>query len=327
MIEPEEVARAYERIHPWLAHTPLLRSSRLEGWLGGHTLIFKAENMQRIGAFKARGALNTLLKRKEEGALPESVVAFSLGNHSMGVAWACHTLGIPCTIFLQSGASPLKKQGTESYGAEVVMTASREEAADRVKEKQAEGYYFIHPYDHDDIIAGQGTAALEAFKDGVQPDAIFTPIGGGGLAGGSWLTTQLVSPQTEVFGVEPVLANDAARSVQAGEIVGYDTPPPTIADGVRTLSLTERTFEYIRQLAGLYEVEERDIIYWTQWLTHLLKTTVEPSGALPMAAAAQWLSAQTTPKTVLMVLSGGNVDAITHRQIWAEDRLTKRPAL
>ncbi len=313
------------RVQPHVVRTPLFYSKLLNEWLGGHRILFKCENFQKVGAFKARGAMNVLMKLKEENRLPERVVAFSLGNHSGGVAWACKKLGIPARIYLQNGASALKIQATKSYGPEVILCESRQAAMARVAEDVKEGWYFIHPYDHDDIIAGQGTCALEIHEEEPELDAMFIPIGGGGLASGSLLATRLMQRETKLYGVEPLRANDAAQSVRAGKIIGFDSPPDTIADGVRTLAMTERTFHYVKQLDGMYEVPEADIYYWTQWIAHLVKITAEPSCAMNTNAAFEWLKTQTSPKTVAVIISGGNVDADTHRQIWAENHLDVTP--
>lgn len=326
-IAPEEVWHAMRRVRPHVVRTPLFYSKLLNEWLGGHRILMKCENFQKVGAFKARGAMNVLMKLKEEGRLPERVVAFSLGNHSGGVAWACRRLNIPARIYLQNGASPLKIQATESYGPEVILCESRQAAMARVAEDVKEGWYFIHPYDHDDIIAGQGTCALEIHEEEPELDAMFIPIGGGGLASGSLLATRLMRSNAKLFGVEPSRANDAARSVREGKIVGFDAPPDTIADGVRTLAMTERTFHYVKQLDGMYEVPEDDIYYWTQWVAHLIKITAEPSCAMNVHAAFEWLKTQTSPKTVAVIISGGNVDADTHRHIWAENHLDLTPKM
>jgi threonine dehydratase len=177
------------------------------------------------------------------------------------------------------------------------------------------------------VIAGQGTACLEALQDGDMPDAIFATCGGGGLLSGTWLAAQRLAPKAAVFGAEPKMANDAAQSYRSGRIVSFSESPMTIADGARTLHISERTFHYLRQLAGFYEVEEREIIYWTQWLQHLLKVSVEPTAAAAMASAHQWLKAQKTKKRALVILSGGNLDTASQRLIWQEDYLGQVPAL
>ncbi|MBY0408223.1 MAG: pyridoxal-phosphate dependent enzyme, partial [Rickettsiales bacterium] len=158
-------------------------------------------------------------------------------------------------------------------------------------------------------------------------DAVFAACGGGGLVSGAWLAAQGVSKDIEVFAAEPAMANDAAQSVRAGHIIGFEQTPMTIADGARTLKVTELCYAYLTQLAGFYEVEEHAIVYWTQWLSHLLKVAVEPTAALAMGAASQWLTAQGSKKRVVVLLSGGNLDAATQRKIWQESYLGTVPSI
>lgn len=325
-LTPQSIVRARKRIAPYITNTPILESGLLNDWLG-HRVLFKAEGFQKIGAFKVRGALNTLLKLKENKALPEHVVAFSSGNHSQAVAYAAKLLGIKATIAMPSFTSSVKQQATRSYGAEVITTKTRQEAEAAMHYYIDEGAYFIHPYDHDDVIAGQGTACLEALKAGIKPHAIFASCGGGGWLCGSYLAAQKFDPSIQVYGAEPKSANDAAQSLRKGKIVALKDTPKTIADGVRTLAISERTFAIMQQLAGIIEVAENDIIYWTQWLTHLLKHTVEPSSALAMAGAAEWLAEQAEPKTILVLLSGGNISPETHQKIWQKNHLETPPML
>ena len=222
--------------------------------------------------------------------------------------------------------SKIKQQATRSYGAEVILTASRREAEEKTREAEKNGAYLIPPFDSDMEIAGQGTACFEALSDGANPDAIFAPCGGGGLLSGTFLAKQLLKSDTLVFAGEPKQANDATRSYNSGKIVGFSDSPNTIADGAKTLAVAERTFHYLKQLNGFYEVEEEDIIYWTQWLTHLLKTPVEPTSAVAMGAAYQWLTTQKTKQRVLIILSGGNIAPETQRIIWEKDYLGKVPS-
>ena len=282
-INPDYIDKALKRISKYLRNTPILESSLLNSWLG-HEVVFKAELFQKTGAFKARGALNALLKLKEEGKLPKKVVAYSSGNHAQGVAWACREMKIPCTIYLPKNVSPIKVRATAAYGAEVVQTSNRIEAERIANEEVAKGAVLLPPFDDDDIIEGQGTCALEVFNEWVKPDAVFVPCGGGGLTAGTFLATKLKSPETKVFAVEPELANDAKRSYESGSIYRFSEAPNTIADGTRTLALSERTFHYLKKIAGVYDVTEDEIIYWSQWINHLLKVTCEPSSAQAMAA-------------------------------------------
>lgn len=322
------VRKAAIRLSSYLHRTPILSSSLLNSFLG-HQFFFKAEPLQKVGAFKARGALNVLLSLKEENKLPSKVVAFSSGNHAQGVAFAAKTLGIEATILMPKYASELKKQATKSYGANLVITEDRHEAESRVHEFIDNGYYFIHPYANPKVIEGQGTACYEALEDlEILPELIIAPCGGGGLLSGTYLAAQELSPSSKVLGCEPTTANDAARSLRDGKIHSFDHSPNTICDGVMTLHIADITFQYLKKLDDFIEVEEEKIIYWTQWLTHLLKINIEPSSALAMAAVIEHLKKNSYNKAqnILVILSGGNIAADKHRLIWEKDYLGKIPS-
>lgn len=321
-----DIETAARRLQGKVRRTPLLESHRLNAWLGGHRLLFKCENFQAVGAFKARGALNSLLAQIEAGRRPERVVSYSSGNHAQAVAWAAQSLDIPARIYMPEGVSPLKHQATQAYGAEVVLTARRIDSHRRAEEDAADGAFLLPPFDWDDVICGQGTAALEALEDGAAPDAIFAPCGGGGLLSGIWLAASKLAPKAKVFGVEPLCGNDAARSRRDGKLFVFDDAPKSLADGVNTLSLSERTFSYVRHTDGVFEIEEVEIAYWTQWLTHLLKITIEPTSALGLAGAAKWLHEQDTPRNVLIVLSGGNLSVETRAVVWKRNWLNVLPS-
>lgn len=323
-LTPDVINIAHERIAPYIHRTPLFSSQHLDEWLG-HEIIFKVEALQKTGAFKIRGALNTMLSLKEQGRLPKEVVTFSSGNHAQAVALACRMFDIPSTVFMAKFVSPIKKQATQGYGATVITTENRKEAEERTAEMVENGAYVIHPFDNDMVIAGQGTACYEALQDGAKPTAIFAPCGGGGLASGTYLAAQQFAPDVPVFAGEPVNANDATRSYRSGNIIRYPDSPKTIADGVATPSVSPRTFQYLRQLKGFFEVTEDDIIYWTQWLSHFLKTTVEPTSAVAMGAAHQWLKTQTQKQRALVILTGGNIAPETYRVIWERNRLGEIP--
>ena len=280
--------------------------------------------MQKVGAFKSRGALNTLLHLNEQGKLPKEVVAFSSGNHAQAVAWAARKLGIKATIIVPSVASPIKVAATRSYGAEVIITKERQEAEDLAHEK-AKTAFLLPPYDHDDVIAGQGTAAFEAWKKEGGFDAVFAPCGGGGLISGTYLATRLFSDKAKVFACEPLIANDAADSYKTGIIRRFEKSPMTIADGTRTLSVSERTFQYIKKLNGFYEISEEEIIYWTQWLTHLLKINLEPTCALGMAGAYKYIKEGNMDSKILIIISGGNIDPSSYLKIWEKSFLDQVP--
>jgi threonine dehydratase len=323
-LSPSTIATAHQRIAPYIHRTPVVSSTLLNGWLG-HEIFFKVEGLQKVGAFKVRGALNALLALKEKNALPDHVVAFSSGNHAQAVSYAAQKLGVKAIIFIPKEASPIKIQATRGYGAEVIITQTRQEAEARVADVVTTGATLIPPYDHDDIIAGQGTACFEALQDGINPNAIFAACGGGGWLSGTLLAAQLLAPAAKVFAAEPLLGNDATQSYRSGKIVRLPQTPPTLADGARTLAISERTFFYLKQLTDFYEITEDAMVYWTQWLMHLLKTTVEPTSAMAMAAAHRWLQTQPTKQTVLIMLSGGNIDPQTYAKIFAQDCLSRVP--
>jgi threonine dehydratase len=322
-----DVVHAKRRIHPYLRTTPLVASSLLNDWLG-HEVLFKAECLQRAGAFKARGACNFVRCLLEQGHRPKRIVATSSGNHAQAIAWASRLFGISATVYMARNVSSLKARATASYGAEVVLCDTRAEAEAGAREaSQQYQTWWAPPFDHDWIIAGQGTAVLESLLETGEVDAVFAPCGGGGLLAGSLVATRALSPSALVLGVEPANANDATESVRTGAIQTLGTTPDTLADGVMTPRVGDITFEYLKQLDGFLTVDEESIRYWTQWLNHLLKMRVEPSSALAMGAVTQWLRRQGGRKRVLVILSGGNIDQEKMLKIWQIDCLTQVPSL
>ena len=219
-------------------------------------------------------------------------------------------------------------QATKAYGADVVLSETRDITDGLVVEAaKKEGAFWIPPFNHEQVICGQGTAVYEALIDLDSIDAVFTPCGGGGLTSGSLIATRGLAPKAKMFGVEPLNANDAAESLRQGSIQRLTNVPDTLADGAMTMAVGDITFEYLKKLDGFYEIEEEYLVYWTQWLTHLLKCRIEPTCAMPMEAIVRWLRTQKTKKKVLMVISGGNVDQPTTQKIWQTDFLHKKPAL
>lgn len=318
---------AYIRVKPYLHETPILRSETLDEMLG-HNIYFKVESLQKTGAFKVRGSLNHLLQLKEQNRLPAKVVAYSTGNHGIGLAWVARQLGIHARIYLPENTSAVKQQAAKYYGAEVIYTATRAEAEERTKSDGENGFYYMHPSDNDMTIAGAGTLCYEALQQlSFKPNAIFASCGGGGLLSGAYLAKELLSPESLLFGTEPSVANDAYLSVQSGKIFRFENSPETIADGLRTLGVSERAFNYLQKLDGFYLGEEKDIYYWTAWLIHLLKCAVEPSAALNMIGVCEWLAKQKDRRKVLVMISGGNIDPVLYREIWREDYLLTPPKL
>ncbi|WP_088330657.1 serine/threonine dehydratase [Lacimicrobium sp. SS2-24] len=323
----DDVHAASERIQPFVHRTPIVNSSLLDAWLG-HQVFFKLECLQRTGAFKLRGATNVLAWLKEQDQLPERIVANSSGNHAQAIAYAAALFDIPATIFSTQNVSRVKAAATEYYGAQLKLFTTRPEADEAVKMAAEEpGTLWIPPFNHAQIIAGQGTAALEALQDLKQVDGVFAPCGGGGLLSGTLLATKALCPEAEVIGAEPLAANDAANSLRTGEIVSLEGPAQTLADGAATPSVGDLTFPLLQQLDGFYEVDEVQIAYWTQWLQHLLKIHVEPTCAMTMAAVVGWLQERPQPSKALVIISGGNIDAAKMQQIWSTDYLDQPPVL
>lgn len=322
-----DVQTAEIRIRPFINKTPVLESQLLNSWLG-HRLFFKAECFQKTGAFKLRGALNMMLKAKEEGRLGSDVVASSSGNHAQAVAYAAKLLGVKATIYSSQNLSKVKAAATQYYGATLDLSATRKEADEKVAEAGIkEGVLWMPPFNHNDIIAGQGTAALEAIGQTGEVNSVFAPVGGGGLVSGSLISTKALLPNASVIGVEPLAANDAAESLRTGVIQSLSEQPNTLADGAATLQVGEKTFPHLQALDGFYEVEETKISYWTQWLQHLLKIHVEPTCAMSMGGVVEWLKSQTCEQKVLVMLSGGNIDQQKMLKIWQNDHLHKVPSL
>ena len=321
-----DVENAMVRISKYVNSTPIITSSWLNQQLG-HKLYFKAESFQKIGAFKARGACNTISWLIANKQRPKHIVSNSSGNHAQAVAWAASQFGISATIYMPATASGIKIQATKSYGAEVVLCETRTVADEFVeREAKKEGVYWLPPYNHEQVISGQGTAAYEALKELGEVDAVFAPCGGGGLLSGTLIATRGLTGKASVIGTEPSNANDAAESLKKGSIQRLFTAPNTIADGAMTMSVGELTFRYLKQLDDFYEVSEEQIIYWTQWLNHLLKIRIEPTSAMTMGGVVQWLKKQKSSKKILIILSGGNIDPITELKVWKTDYLKFLPS-
>lgn len=324
-LDLSDITKAADRIAEHVNETPILTSSLLNRWLG-HEIFFKAENFQKIGAFKARGACNTIAWLSEHGKIPKRIVANSSGNHAQAVAYAAQRFDIPVTIFMPEYSSKVKIQATKSYGAEVVLSKTRDETDNKVQDAASEtGVYWIPPFNHEQVICGQGTAAFEALSKLENLNAVFAPCGGGGLLSGTLIASRGLSPKTQAMGVEPLNANDAAESLRKGSIQRLSAPPKTLADGAMTMAVGDITFEYLKKLDDFFEIEEEPIIYWTQWLTHLLKCRIEPTCAMSMEAVRRWLSSKTTKQRVLVVVSGGNMDQATTQKIWQNDWLGVLP--
>ncbi|RLU81371.1 serine dehydratase [Streptomyces griseocarneus] len=303
----DDVLAAATRIAPQAHRTPVLRSRLLDERTGAE-LFFKCENLQRAGAFKFRGAYNALA-RLSAGQRRAGVVAYSSGNHAQAVALAARLLEIPATIVMPHDAPAAKRAATEGYGGRIVSydryTEDREEIGRDLADRH--GLTLIPPYDHPDVIAGQGTVAKELLEETGGLDSLFVPLGGGGLLSGTALTVGALAPGCALFGVEPEAGDDARRSLREGRIVHIDAPR-TIADGAQTQHLGELTFAILHRAAPTVltatDVELADAM---RAFASVMKLVVEPTGCLGFAAVPH-VPERLRGRRVGVILSGGNID-------------------
>ena len=294
----------------------MLTSRTVDESLGAR-VFFKCENFQRTGAFKFRGAFNAL-SCLDSAARARGVVAFSSGNHAQAVALAARILGIQAIIVMPEDAPPSKMQATRGYGGHVVTydryRENREDIAQRLA--QEHGAAIIPPYDHPDVVAGQGTAAAELFEDVGSLDSLYVCLGGGGLLSGSLLAAMRLAPSCEVYGVEPASGNDGQLSLRQGSIVRIEVPQ-TIADGAQTQSLGRHTFEIIRRdVADILTVSDAELIECLRFFATRMKIVVEPTGCLSFAAA--WAQGEGLKgQRVGVIVSGGNVDVAQYAALLA----------
>ena len=303
----QSIHDAAERLRGVAHRTPVVTSRTLNEIVGAQVFL-KCENLQRMGAFKFRGAYNALVQL-DDSQRAAGVVTFSSGNHAQAVALAGRLLGIRTTIVMPADGPKAKIEATRGYGAEVVLYDRAEERREDVaRELQRErGMTLIPPYDHADVIAGQGTAALELLEETGSLDVLFAPCGGGGLLSGSALAARDCAPECKVIGVEPELADDATRTFRTGTLQTVQDPP-TIADGLRTPSLGTLTWPVIREhVSAMRTVSEGEIVSAMRWLWSRAKLVVEPSGAVSLAGLLQ-ASDEFRGGRVGVILSGGNVD-------------------
>ena len=313
----EHIISARQRIEGHANVTPVMTSRTLDS-LTGADIYLKCENYQRVGAFKFRGAFNAI-SRLSENQKSRGVLTFSSGNHAQAVALVGKLMGIHTTIVMPDNAPSTKRAATEAYGANVIThdpdISSREDVAANLLEEH--GYTLIPPYDHLDVVAGQGTAALELLEEIPGIDTLLVPCGGGGLLSGSAIAAKGLNQNCRVIGVEPELADDATRSFHTGRLHTVKNPP-TIADGTRTPSLGKITFPLVlKYVDDMKTVSERSIIEAVNFLFFRMKLVVEPSGALGVAALLNRVA--TVSRKVGVIISGGNIDAATMTMILNSD--------
>jgi threonine dehydratase len=303
----DDVIAAAARIEGHAHRTPVLRSRTADARWGAR-FFFKCENFQRMGAFKFRGAFNAL-SRFDAAQRKAGVIAFSSGNHAQAVALAAQILGIPAVIVMPNDAPAAKLAATRGYGAEVVQydrfAEDREALTRRLAEER--GMTLIPPYDHPDVIAGQGTAVKELIEDAGPLDVLYVGLGGGGLTSGSALSARALSPACRIYGVEPEAGNDGQQSLRAGRIIHIDTPK-TIADGAQTQHLGEYTFGIIRRdVNDIVTVSDAQLVEAMRFFAERMKMVVEPTGCLAFAGACA-AGDSIRGARVGVVISGGNVD-------------------
>ena len=302
-----DVSRAAETLRGVAHRTPVLTSTTANA-ITGAQLFFKAENLQRVGAFKFRGAYNAI-SRLDAAGRERGVIAFSSGNHAQAMALAGRMLDVPVTVVMPADAPALKLAATRGYGAEVVtydrMTEDREVVA--AKYVTERGLTLIPPYDHADVIAGQGTAALELFEEVGPLDILAVCTGGGGVLSGCAVAASELSPGCAVYGVEPEAGNDAQRSFRSGQIVHIDVPD-TIADGARTQHIGTLVLPILRALVrDIVTVTDDQLRTQMRFFAERMKIVVEPTGCLAAAAAMQG-AIDVRGARVGVIITGGNVD-------------------
>ena len=302
-----DVLDASNRIKEYVNKTPVLTSRMLNDRLGAQ-IYFKGENFQRVGAFQFRGAMNAVSRLSDEKR-SKGIIAFSSGNHAQAIALSAKLLNVLATIVMPEDAPALKVAATAGYGAHIIRYNRYTEDREQIGRQLAaeHGFALIPPYDHPDIIAGQGTSAKELLEEVGQLDALFVPLGGGGLLSGSALAARSLSPGCKIFGVEPEAGNDGQQSFRSGSIVHINTPK-TIADGAQTQHLGEYTFAIIREnVDDILTVSDQELVKCMHFLAERMKMVVEPTACLGFAGALL-KKEELVEKKVGIILSGGNVD-------------------
>jgi threonine dehydratase len=306
MLDLDAIRRAHDRIRPHVHRTPVLTSARLDE-ASGASLFFKCENFQKVGAFKARGATNAVFVLDDETAR-RGVATHSSGNHAAALARAAKLRGIPAHIVMPSNTLKVKVRAVEGYGGRIVFCEpnqrAREETCARVMAET--GATLIHPFENEDVMAGQGTIAIELLEEVPSLDYVLCPVGGGGVLSGIAVAAKTLRPEIKVIAVEPAGAADAAESFRQGRLVSEERKE-TIADGLRT-NIGGINFAIVqRYVDDIVTVSEESIVAGMRTIWETMKIVVEPSGAVPYAAVEE-KQVEVRGKRVGLVLTGGNVD-------------------
>ncbi len=302
----DDVQAAHERVRPYIHRTPIL-TSRFINEMTGADLFFKCENLQKAGAFKVRGACNAVFGLSDEKAA-KGVATHSSGNHALSLSYAAGRRGIPCHVVMPRTAPQAKKDAVRGYGGIITecepSTSSREEVFAKV---QAEtGADFVHPYNDERVIAGQGTCSKEIIEELGELDAVIAPIGGGGMISGTCLTLSNIAPDTKIYAAEPEKADDAYQSFKQGKIIAYDAPE-TVADGLK-VPLKDRTWHFVsRYVTDVLTASEQEIVDAMRLTWARMKIVMEPSSAVPLATILKNRDVF-AGKRVGVIITGGNVD-------------------
>ena len=305
-IDIDDIHRAAVRIKPYAHWTPVITSTTMDSMTGA-SLFFKCENLQRVGAFKFRGAANAVFSLGDAAAR-RGVATHSSGNHAQALALAARLRGIDATIVMPRDAPKVKVEAVRGYGARIVFSGNAPEDRERTLEEVVKetGAEFVHPSDDLRVIAGQGTCALEVLEDVPALDLVIAPVGGGGLLSGTAVAVRAVSVNTRVIGAEPAAADDAYRSFSSGTLFPSGNPK-TIADGLRT-SLGPNTFPLVRaHVAAILTTSEEAIVRAMRLVWERMKMVIEASAAVPLAALMEG-TLDVKGKRVAIIFSGGNVD-------------------
>jgi threonine dehydratase len=302
----EDIEDAVSRISPHANRTPVLTSRTLNDQTGGE-IFFKCENFQRAGAFKFRGACNSVYSLSDEDAV-RGVATHSSGNHGQALALAARMRGIPAYVVMPENSPTVKLNAVKGYGAKVIRCESNQKAREETLKQVLDetGALFIHPYDSENVIAGQGTCAYELLMDHPGLDIIMAPVGGGGLISGTSITAKQLRPDIQVIGTEPEMADDAYQSLKKGTLQRFDTTK-TVADGLRT-TLSDRTFTIIQNnVDEILTVSEESIIRAMRTIWERMNIIIETSCSVPVAAILE-KKIDITGRKVGVILTGGNVD-------------------
>lgn len=304
-----QIVEARRRIESYIYNTPLVYCKQLSR-LFKNNIFLKLDSLQVTGSFKIRGVLNYLLKAQEDGRMPSKIVSYSTGNHGIAMGYLAKIFNIQARVYLPTYIDVTKKKLAHQSQAEIIEVRNRQEAEQRTIEDSNNGFEFVPPSDDELVIAGAATMCHEAIDKmhqlGLKADAIFAPCGGGGLLSGSYLAKSELSPETKVYGVEPTRANDAYQSIVNKNVFRFDTSPMTIADGLRALSVSSRTLQYLSKLDDIFLVDEGEIIYWNKYINKILPIATESSASISLAAVEKWSKQQPQQQNIIVLISGGN---------------------